>query len=157
MPFAFAALLLVPHTTGYRAHEVSTTKEKFKRTDYPGAGLMLVAIILLILGLTLGATNGFKTASFLVPFLLSWILFGAFFAWEWKLPASFALVPPSFWFIPNMPLLMLLALMVYPIWGITLIAFLQRWQFVWGDSPIIAAVRYLPSGISGIIVAVITT
>ena len=111
---------------------------------------MLFAIILLILGLTLGATYGFKTAKFLVPFLLAWPLFVLFFVWEARLPEGFALIPPSFWFIPNMTLLMFVALGVYSAWGFVLLAGLERWQTVDGNSPIIAAIRFLPAGISAL-------
>jgi hypothetical protein len=81
VPFAVAAFVLIPHTTGNNA-DVESNREKIKRFDIPGTVIMLVAIILLILGLTLGATYGFQTTKFLVPFLLSWPVFVLFFFWE---------------------------------------------------------------------------
>ena len=153
VPFAASAFLFIPHTSGARANESKSNREKFKRFDMIGALSMLVAIILLILGLTLGATYGYKTAKFLVPFLLSWPLFVAFFVWEARLPPGFALIPPSFWRLPNMILLMWVALGVYSAWGFILIGFLQRWQDVNNESPIIAAVRFLPASISAFCIA----
>ena len=154
VPFAISAFPLIPHTSGARANEVESQKEKIKRFDLLGAFSMLAAIILLILGLTLGATYGFKTAKFLVPFLLAWPLFVFFFVWEARLPEGFALIPPSFWFIPNMSFLMFVALGVYSVWGFQLIGFLQRWQVVNHQSPtIIAAIRFLPAGISAFAIA----
>jgi len=114
---------------------------------------MLFGIILLILGLTLGATYGYKTAKFLVPFLLSWPMMVGFFVWEARLPPGFALIPSNFWFIPNMNLLMLMALGVYSSWGFILIGFLERWQDVNNESPLIAAIRFLPGGISAFFIA----
>lgn len=118
VPFAFAAITLVPKTKGDKADEC-TSRDKFKRLDLIGAFLMLFAIILIILGLTLGASYGWKTAKFLVPFLLSWPLFIAFFFWEAKLPEGYALIPPSFWKIPNMTLLIIFALGIYPWWAVS--------------------------------------
>jgi hypothetical protein len=74
---------------------------------------MLFSIILLVLGLTLGASYGFKTAKFLVRYLLSWPISVLFFIWEAQLPESHALVPPSMWRIPNLTLLIVFALGIY--------------------------------------------
>jgi hypothetical protein len=74
---------------------------------------MLAAIILLILGLTLGASYGFKKAGFLAPFLISMVLFPFFFFWEARLPEGYALLPPSTWFIPNFTILIVFALYIY--------------------------------------------
>lgn len=74
---------------------------------------MLLAIIFLILGLTLGASNGWRTAGFLVPFLLSCILFPLFFVWEARLPEEYALLPSSVWRIPNFAVLAVVALYIY--------------------------------------------
>ena len=107
-PFALSAFYVVPKTKGDRADEITTGREKFKRLDLVGCVSMLIGIILLILGLTLGATYGFKTAKFLVPFLLSWPIFVGFFIWEAKLPTGYALIPPITWRIPNFTLLIFL-------------------------------------------------
>jgi MFS family permease len=119
VPFSVAAFALAPKTSGDRAGEVNSSREKFKRLDLIGCFLMLISIVLLILGLTLGASYGFKTAKFLVPFLLSWPLFGAFFVWEAKLPATHALIPPSTWRIPNLTLLIFFALGIYGWWAVS--------------------------------------
>jgi hypothetical protein len=155
VPFAFAAFALVPKTSGDRAHEVTDNKEKFKRLDIVGCFAMLFSIILLILGLTLGASYGFKTAKFLVPFLLSWPIFVVFFSWESRLPEGYALIPPSTWRIPNFTVLIVFALGIYPWWAVGQLALVERFLVVFGESPIIAAVRMLPQGIAALATAMV--
>ena len=153
VPFAFAAFVLVPKTNGYG--ETHTAQDKLKRLDLTGCLTMLLSIVLLTLGLTLGASNGFKTTGFLVPFLLSWPMFVFFFVWESKLPEGYALIPPTFWRIPNMMLLIFLAMGVYPWWAVIQLPFIERVLVVYGESPIIVAVRLLPQGIAGLAIAMV--
>jgi len=155
VPFAFASFVLVPKTRGDRATECGNQREKFKRLDLVGCFAMLVSIILLILGLTLGASYGFKTAKFLVPFLLSWPIFVLFFVWEARLPHGYALIPPAFWKIPNMTLLIIFALGIYPWWAVNQLPLVERFLVVFGESPIIAAVRMLPQGIAALLTAMV--
>ncbi|WVO21374.1 uncharacterized protein IAS62_002682 [Cryptococcus decagattii] len=44
--------------------------------DLPGCFMMLVAIVLLILSLTLGASNGWSTPGFIAPLIISAIIPG---------------------------------------------------------------------------------
>lgn len=74
---------------------------------------MLFGLVLLVLGLTFGATYGFNTAAFLAPFIASIFLFPAFFYWETRVPAEYALIPPATWKIPNFACLAFLGLYVY--------------------------------------------
>lgn len=149
------AFLLVPKTKGDRCDLHNSQKEKLKRLDLVGAFFMFACIVLLILGLTLGATYGFKTAKFLVPFLLSWPIFVAFFIWEAYLPEGYALIPPSFWKIPNMTLLIFFALGIYPWWAVNQLPLVERFIALFGESPIIAAVRMLPQGLAALAVAMV--
>lgn len=155
MPFALVAFALVPKTVGAFATEVSDRKEKIKRLDIIGCLMMLFSIILLILGLTLGASYGFKTAKFLAPFLLCWPLLVGFFVWEARLPEGYALIPPSTWKIPNMTLLIFFSLGIYPWWAVNQFALIQRYLVVFGESPIIAAVRMLLQGLAAVGAALI--
>ncbi|KAL7422343.1 hypothetical protein Q5752_002989 [Cryptotrichosporon argae] len=150
-PFAFASFVLVPKTKGDRADEC--TDGKWKRLDLVGSFLMLASIIMLILGLTLGASYGFKTAKFLVPFLLAWPLFVSFFIWEMRLPEGYALIPPSTWRIPNFTLLIVFALGVYPWWAVNQLPLVERFEALFGETPIIAAVRMLPEGMAALVTA----
>ncbi|WVQ79735.1 hypothetical protein IAT38_001835 [Cryptococcus sp. DSM 104549] len=155
IPFAFLSIALVPKTAGEASNCTTSQRDKLKRLDIVGCMLMLVSIILLILGLTLGASYGWKKAGFLVPFLLSWPIFVSFFFWEAKLPEGYALIPPSFWRIPNMSLLMVFALGIYPWWAVSQLPQVERYLAVFGESPIIAAVRMLPQGIAALAVAMV--
>jgi hypothetical protein len=90
-----AAWVLVPHAPG------SDNKDKIRRLDLVGALLMLAAVVLLILGLTLGASYAWKKPRFLVPFLFSCMLFPAFFLWEHWTPDDTSILPSKTWKTPN--------------------------------------------------------
>lgn len=118
VPFGVSALALIPKTAGDLSDRLSP-RDKLKRLDVVGCFMMLVSIILLILGITLGASYGWKKPGFLVPFLLCWPIFVAFFIYEARLSEGYALIPPSFWKIPNMTLLIVFALGIYPWWCVS--------------------------------------
>ncbi|WVW79156.1 hypothetical protein I302_101122 [Kwoniella bestiolae CBS 10118] len=155
VPFSILALGLVPKIKGEHSSLCNSKKEKFKRLDIIGTLAMLFGIISIILGLTLGASYGFKSAKFLVPFLLSWPLFVGFFIWESRLPEGYALIPSSFWKIRNMGLIMGIALGGYTWWNNYQLVMVERFLSVFDESPIIAAVRLLPSGLAAVTVAAI--
>lgn len=71
---------------------------------------MLGAIVALTIGLTFGASYGWKTPSFLVPFLLSPVLFILFFFYEAQLPVERAILPSQTWKIPNFTITIVFAL-----------------------------------------------
>lgn len=150
MPFACATLKLIPHTRGALAGEVGTTREKVRRLDLPAAAAAFFGITLLVVGLTLGSTYGFRTAKSLAPFLISWIFLFGFFVRENMAPPEVALIPPSFWKIPNMMLLSWLALGSYSSMVFALVGLFQRWEISNHQSPIISALRFLPSCAIGI-------
>jgi hypothetical protein len=116
---------------------------------------MLGAILLLILGTTLGASYGFSTAHFLVPFCLSIPLFPLFFWRESRLPASLALIPSETWKYKNVALWMILALFTSAWWTCYQIPMIELYINEYGDSSIIAAMRILPSGIASMVSSVI--
>lgn len=153
LPMAAAGLVLIPKIGGEDAD--MPARDKLRRLDLPGSLLMLAAIILLTLGLTLGASYGFKTAKFLVPFLLSWALFPAFFLWEARIPQDRALLPTKTWKIPNFAVLIGFALQIYAWWGVNFLALVDTFTKVRGESAIIAAVRLLPQGIMAFLLSVI--
>ena len=116
---------------------------------------MLFSIVLLILGMTLGASYGFKTAKFLVPFLLAWPTFVFFFIWEAKLPEGQALIAPSTWRIPNFTILIFFALGIYPWWAVSQLPLVERYLVVFDEKPIIVAVRLLPQGVAAVMTAMV--
>ncbi|KAL0244039.1 hypothetical protein I308_105302 [Cryptococcus tetragattii IND107] len=152
VPFGVSALALIPKTAGDLSDRLSP-RDKLKRLDVVGCFMMLVSIILLILGITLGASYGWKKPGFLVPFLLCWPIFVAFFIYEARLSEGYALIPPSFWKIPNMTLLIVFALGIYPWWCVSQLPLVERFIDYFNEPAIIAALRVFPQGASALIVA----
>jgi hypothetical protein len=109
---------LAPTLMGARA----STADKFRQFDLPGTSILFAANTLLVLGLQLGATSGFRTAAFVVPFLLCWPLFALFFIWEGRLPESECLIPPAYWKLPNFSLLVFLGLNVFSYFAVSLLS-----------------------------------
>ncbi|KIR79250.1 efflux protein EncT [Cryptococcus gattii EJB2] len=152
VPFGVSALALIPKTAGDLSDRLSP-RDKLKRLDIVGCFMMLVSVILLILGITLGASYGWKKPGFLVPFLLCWPIFVAFFIYEARLSEGYALIPPSFWKIPNMTLLIVFALGIYPWWCVSQLPLVERFIDYFNEPAIIAALRVFPQGASALIVA----
>ncbi|KAE8543003.1 hypothetical protein D1P53_000490 [Cryptococcus gattii VGV] len=152
VPFGVSALALIPKSAGDLSDRLSP-RDKLKRLDVVGCFMMLVSVILLILGITLGASYGWKKPGFLVPFLLCWPIFVAFFIYEARLSKGYALIPPSFWKIPNMTLLIVFALGIYPWWCVSQLPLVERFIDYFNEPAIIAALRVFPQGASALIVA----
>lgn len=116
LPFGVSALVFIPKTAGDLAENLPS-RDKSKRLYIVNCFLMLSSVIFLVLGIT-QRTLRLKEASFLVPFLLCWPIFVIFYGA--RLSEGYALTPPppppSFWKIPNMTILIVLALGIYPWW-----------------------------------------
>lgn len=159
LPVAAVSYFLVPDPREYGVVEAEVTegpeaKAKWHKLDLVGSLTMLAAIVLLILGLTFGASYGFKTAAFLVPFLLSFVLFPAFFVWEARLPDDVAILPSKTWRIPNFTVWIVFGLQVYAWWSVNYLALVEVYVNVHHDNPVIAAVRLLPQGIAMFVVSI---
>ncbi|WWC91453.1 uncharacterized protein L201_006399 [Kwoniella dendrophila CBS 6074] len=163
IPFAILAMFLIPksnkhdHNNKVDAQNGNSErlKDKIQKLDIIGTLIMLFGIILLILGLTLGASYGWTTAKFLAPFLLSWPLLIGFFIWESKLSKDNALIPVDFWKILNMPLMIFITLGIYSWWNLNQLVLIQRFLSVFGEEPIIASLRILPSGIAVVLTGIV--
>lgn len=153
MPFAVGSLFWIPSPPKSTVRVNNT----FKRLDLVGSLSMLVAIVLLILGLTLGASDGWRTPQFLVPFLLSFVLFPFFFFWESRIPEKYALLPPKTWRIPNFTTYIVFALYIYGWWSLNFLPYIETFVRVHGDPAIIAAVRMLPQGVAAAGVTILLT
>ena len=150
LPVAVGSLFWIPKPSGGLAH----VDNKVKRLDLVGAFSMLAGIVLLILGLTLGASYGFKKAGFLAPFLIAFALFFFFFFWEARLPKEYALLPASTWRIPNFTVFIVFALYIYGWWAVNFLPLVERYTDVYEEKAIIAAVRLLPEGLAAGVVVV---
>ncbi|OCF39351.1 hypothetical protein I317_06836 [Kwoniella heveanensis CBS 569] len=148
-------LIPKPHASATPSSARKINVELIQRLDPIGICTMLSSIILIILGLTLGASYGWTYAGFLVPFILGVILLPAFFFWESRLPDEHALLPPSIWRIQNVTVLVVFALITLGWWSVNFIPFVEMFTQVHGERTILAAVRTLPEGVSAGIVSVI--
>ena len=153
LPVALGAMRWIPKPQG----QIANAQSKLKRLDMVGSLSMLAAVILLVLGLTLGASEGWTSAAFLAPFLLSWPLFALFFVWEHYLPVEYALLPSSTWRIPNFAVLIAFALYIYGFWGVAFLPIIEISLRVHEESAIVAALRILPQGIAAGAISVVLT
>ena len=140
----------IPKPRGQKAD----VEAKWKRLDLVGSLSMLIGIILLVLGLTLGASEGWSSAAFLAPFLLAWPLFALFFVWEHRLPEEYALLPSSTWKIPNFSILIAFALYIYGYWGVAFLPMIEISYRVHEEPAIIAALRIMPFGVSAGLISI---
>lgn len=108
------------------------------------------AILLLTLGLTFGASNGWTSPAFLAPLIISFFLFPAFFWWEARLGPGLALVEPSTWKYKNLTMWIVLVLYTQGWWTCNQVPIIEVYVYERGDSSIIAALRILPQGIMGL-------
>ncbi|CAK9784302.1 MFS general substrate transporter [Cutaneotrichosporon oleaginosum] len=153
VPFSLLSLRIVPMQRGGE----SAGSSRWKRLDVGGAFLALSAIILLTLGLTLGASHGWRTPGFLVPFLLSFALFPAFFVYESYLGEERAMLPAKTWRVPNFALFIAFSLQIYPWWAVNFLGLIETWIGVYEERAIVAAVRTLPEGIISLAVSALLT
>ena len=153
IPISLIAIFWIPKPRGAQ----NNVQDKWKRLDIVGALLMLFSVVLLILGLTLGASYGFTTAGFLAPFLLSWPLAVAFFIWEARIPEEYAILPAKTWRIPNFAVLIIFALYMYPWWGLNFLPIVETSTKVYGETSFIAALRILPQGVAAATASVFLT
>lgn len=58
-------------------------------------------LICFILGLTNGPIDGWGSAAFIAPFVISFVCAAGFFFWEWSIPARSAVLPASVYQIKN--------------------------------------------------------
>ncbi|WVQ81614.1 hypothetical protein IAT38_003738 [Cryptococcus sp. DSM 104549] len=150
LPVAVGTVFWIPKVRGAQAG----VKDKWKRLDLVGSFTMLAAIICLILSLTLGATSGWKTAGFIAPFIISFILFPLFFIHEARLPTEYALLPPSTWRYPNFTTWIVFALLIQGWVAVEFLTFVELFIDVHGESSIMAAVRTLPMPVMGVVATV---
>ncbi|KAF8067698.1 major facilitator superfamily domain-containing protein [Lyophyllum atratum] len=133
-----------------RAHVSALEKaRRFKRLDLTGVFLLTSGLVLFIFGVTTGSVNGWNTARCLAPLIISLFLIAGFFLWEARLPEDMAAIPPSLWAYTNFGILVASATLPFMWWGTVQLLFSWIWQNVYGWTPIIAAVHFLPLGLLG--------
>ncbi|EKM77931.1 hypothetical protein AGABI1DRAFT_42601 [Agaricus bisporus var. burnettii JB137-S8] len=149
-------MVLCPSPQGSHLSALDKAK-RFKRLDMLGVFLMTAGLILFIFGVTSGSANGWDSARCLAPFLISFIFLIGFFFWEARIPEEMAVIPPSLWRVENFAILAGCATMPIMWWSIVLLLFSWVWQNVYGWSPIITALHFLPLGLLGFPVTPVAT
>ncbi|WVQ71582.1 hypothetical protein IAR50_001122 [Cryptococcus sp. DSM 104548] len=126
----------------------------WKKLDLVGAGLLAASLVCFILALTQGPIDGWGAASFIAPFILSFVAIIGFFVWESYIPQKVAVLPSSVWKISNIIIMSLALMIAFPFWGTSQIMYATYFQEVTHWSPIHVAAAMLPQGITGLVVGV---
>lgn len=153
-PFALAAWFLMPRTQAVA--EDLPGAEKWKRMDLGGVGILVACLILFILAFTQAPVAGWNAAIFIAPLVISIVLAIGFLVWEQKMPKGYALLPHNIWSFPNIFPLILQASSIFMWFATAQLRIATYFQTAIGDTPILAAVKLLPMGITALVVGVMT-
>lgn len=151
-PFAAAAWFLMPRTRAVA--EDLPGAEKWKRMDLGGVAILVAALILFILSFTQAPIDGWDSPIFIAPFVISLVLIAAFIVYELYLPRGYALLPHDIWRYPNIFPLILQASSIFMWFATAQLRIATYFQVALGDSPILAAVKLLPMGVTALFVGV---
>jgi hypothetical protein len=135
--------------------------------DLPGVGMMIASLILFVYGFTQAPMVGWNSATFIAPFVVSVVLAAGFIVYERFLPIGYSLLPHGLWSYPNIFPLMLqgksyslsmlmLASAIFMWMATAQLRLATYFQSANGDTPIMAAVRLLPMGVTALVVGTLT-
>ncbi len=153
-PFAALAWFLMPNTSAVA--EDLPGAEKWKRMDLGGVFILLAGLVLFILGFTQAPSQGWKSAIFIAPLVISIVLMGGFLVWEHFMPRGYSLLPHDVWHFPNIFPLILQASAIFMWFACAQLRIATYFQDALGDSAILAAVKLLPMGITALFVGAAT-
>ncbi|OCF54174.1 efflux protein EncT [Kwoniella mangroviensis CBS 10435] len=152
--FTVLCIFLLPFTGSTYIPDPSTPR--WKRLDIIGVLIMMGALITFILALTQGPIDGWGSASFIAPFVLSFPLAIGFFFWESKIPPKSAVLPSSVWQITNIVIASLAVGIAFPFWATSQLLYATWFQQVFRWTPIHVAAAMLPQGITGLLIGGLT-
>jgi hypothetical protein len=132
MLFSVCAIFLLPYTP---PAPPPAGIPKWKLLDIPGVVLMMGALLCFILSLTQGPIDGWSSAAFIAPFILSFFLAVGFFYWESVIPPRSAVLPSTVWKIINMLPSSLAILMAMSFFFTSQLQYSTWFQFVFGWTP----------------------
>lgn len=153
-PFSVLAWFLMPQTEA--TAEDLPGAAKLKRMDIVGVLLLIACLVLFILGFTQAATDGWNSAIFIAPLIISVFLLVAFLVWEHYMPRGYSLLPHDIWSFPNIFPLIFQASAVFMWMACAQLRLATFFQETLHDSAIMAAVKLLPMGITALIVGGLT-
>lgn len=149
VPISVLSFFLLPDTKSVASETKST--EKWRRMDFVGVFLILAILILFILAFTQAELDGWGSAMFIAPLVISLVLLPVFIVWELKRPEGCALLPHDIWSFPNIFPLILHTTAVYGWFSCFQLRMSTYFQEVLGDSALMTGVKFLPLGITGIV------
>ncbi|KAK4240889.1 major facilitator superfamily-domain-containing protein [Achaetomium macrosporum] len=153
--FAVVAVWTIPKVEAYpRGRGLGERAREFVSTfDFVGTGLTIAGTGLLTAAVTLGPTDGWKSAHIIAMLVLGVVLLAAFVYWETVYPNP--LMPPHIWKDRNFTFIILsclpgyMSFMAAQFWLSFLMQELQQL------TPLMVAVHLLPQAIAGLIYNVI--
>ncbi|WWC72441.1 uncharacterized protein I206_106403 [Kwoniella pini CBS 10737] len=149
-PFAVLAWFLMPRTEAVA--EDLPGAAKLKRMDLGGVLILIACLVLFILGFTQAAVDGWNTAIFIAPLVISIVLLGVFLVWERFMPRGYSLLPHDMWKYPNIFPLILQASAIFMWFACAQLRIATYFQEALGNSAILTAVKLLPMGITALFV-----
>ncbi|ORX35382.1 major facilitator superfamily domain-containing protein [Kockovaella imperatae] len=155
---AILGYLLIPVQPKAQRPKRLSLYTTLRRLDIPAIMCIEASIIAIILALTFGASYGWKTPSFLVPFVIGIVLLPTFFVWEHyktRTAVEEALLPSHLWRIPNFAVLIIFSLVCLGWWAVNFLAFIQWYNEAQGETILLSALRTLPEGLIAICVSVL--
>ncbi|WVQ78123.1 hypothetical protein IAT38_000204 [Cryptococcus sp. DSM 104549] len=148
-PFSILAWFLLPKTEAVVQDLPGAAK--LKRMDIGGVLILVASLVLFILGFTQATVDGWSSAIFIAPFVISIALFAAFIVWEHSMPRGYALLPHDIWRFPNIFPLILQASSAFMWFAIAQLRMATYFQDALHNSTIISAVKILPMGITSLV------
>ncbi|TXT11737.1 uncharacterized protein COLE_02147 [Cutaneotrichosporon oleaginosum] len=154
LPFSVLCWYIMP-TTEAVASDLPGT-EKWKRMDLAGVLGLMAILVLFILAFTQVEHDGWNSAIFIAPLVISVSLLPAWLYWEHRLPRGFSLLPHDIWSYPNIFPLIIQASSIFMWFATYQLRLATYWQEVDHVSSILAAARLLPMGVVALLVGVLT-
>jgi len=148
LPFAVVAWYIMPKTEAVA--QSLPGWEKIKRMDLGGIAILIATLVLFILGFTQAPIQGWNSAIFIAPFVISLVLFVVFLVWEKKMPKGYSLLPHDIWSYPNIFPIILQASSIFMWFATAQLRIASYFQEALGDTAILAAVKLLPMGITAL-------
>ncbi|EIW69864.1 hypothetical protein TREMEDRAFT_68333 [Tremella mesenterica DSM 1558] len=153
-PFAAAAWFLMPRTSAVA--EDLPGSEKWKRMDLVGVSLLIAILVLFILGFTQAPIEGWKSAIFIAPLVISIVLLPVFLFWEKWVKRGYSLLPHDLWQYPNILPLVIQASGIFMWFATGQLRIATYFQLALHNSAILTAVKLLPMGLTALVVGVLT-
>ena len=153
-PFSVIAFFLMPKTEAVA--QSLPGWEKIKRMDLGGVGILIACLVLFILGFTQAPSQGWSSAIFIAPLVVSIVLLVVFLVWERWMPRGYSLLPHDIWHYPNIFPLILQASAIFMWFACAQLRIATYFQDALHNSAILSAVKLLPMGITALVVGTLT-